>query len=155
MTSEKCASASPNFLLKAIEGDATQMFPDRGLGAFSDRGHDGLDVATDETMARGLALVERKNGARIHGVVNLQKRDAARIAGQLRPAIFPSLRFDEARRAQSEKKTANHDGIGIDAAGQGSGVNHLAGHGEDGQDVNGKTKLLVDHFENCNCVYYT
>ena len=72
-------------------------------------------------MPGRLALVNGDNGTWLDRMVDLEKRDAARLAKEAGAAMFAGCGSNETGAAEGEEEPPDNDWVGIDAYGQRSG----------------------------------
>jgi hypothetical protein len=125
---------------------AAEVLPHGLLGTLGHVAHNALHIAAHVASPQRLPLIDEDYRARCHGIVNLHQGNVVRAFSKPGPAVFAGERLDQPRAPQREQQPAHDHWIRIYARGECLRINHFPRReSEGGQDVNGESKLLVDH----------
>ena len=138
-------SASIDLPDQLAQGDAAKALLDRDFRALRDREHDPLHITAHAATFKRFAFVRRDHRPWAYRLIDIKERDARRALAQSRAAVSPRAGRDQSRAPQRLKQPPDHDRIGVDAGGESLGVELPARKSERRHDVDGKSKLLVDH----------
>ena len=127
-------------------GNATQVRSHRLFGALGHAAHDPLHVAADLALSQRFPLVDANYRAGFDGIVNIHEGNAVRLSAQPGATVLAAESFDQSSPSQREQQPAHNDRIGIHARGEPLRTDHFPWReSQRGHDVNGESKLLVDH----------